>query len=123
MLTLPKLKSYVLINSKNKFAYPLKNNLFYRKKDSIENFNFHIEDNSEYYILKAHLPNIKKENIEIYYLNNFIILSIKEIYKINYINYYKYKKSIVYINDIDFSKTICNYQNNILKLTLIKTNR
>ncbi|EDS76928.1 18 kDa heat shock protein [Clostridium botulinum C str. Eklund] len=95
-------------------------------------FNVDVRDTEKAYLVEADLPGMKKENLDIYYENGYLVISAKREDSVedkddknNYVrrerHYGEFKRSF-FINDIDVNNIEANFENGVLKLVLPKKN-
>ncbi|MCR2044115.1 heat shock protein Hsp18 [Anaerosalibacter massiliensis] len=94
------------------------------------NLKVDLKETSENYLIDADLPGIKKEDINIDFHNNYLVISAKrnestEDKKENYIrrerHYGEFKRSF-YIDNVDESKISASFNDGVLKIILPKIN-
>lgn len=95
------------------------------------NFKVDLKETDENYLIEAELPGIKKEDIDIYFDNNYLVISARrddtiENKKENYVrrerHYGEFKRSF-YTDNVDESKIDASFTDGVLKITLPKLNK
>lgn len=105
--------------------------VFCDKKISIlkneNSFKVDLKETKNTYFIEADLPGVNKENIEISYLNKFLVISTKRIETktdstiINQERIFGENKRMFYLDDIDINSLETNYENGELKLSVKKS--
>ncbi|SHK56665.1 HSP20 family protein [Clostridium cavendishii DSM 21758] len=126
MFSMLPIYSSSLINSKEFFEL-IWNDVFCEKNivlsNTLCNFKVDLKETDDSYILQADLPGLKKNEISIEYINNFLLISADR--KENFSNSTTLKKERVfgeqkrmfYLDDIDINSLSSNY--NLGELTII----
>ncbi|MBZ2174404.1 Hsp20/alpha crystallin family protein [Schnuerera sp. xch1] len=96
-----------------------------------ENFRVDLKETDDNYLVEADLPGIKKEDIDIDFSNNYLIINAKregtvEDKKEDYVrrerHYGEFRRRF-YMDNVDESKIDATFNNGVLKITLPKLNK
>lgn len=130
MLSLLPMRSTNFMTSKEFFDL-VWNDVFCEKKLPVllnnQNFKVDLKENKDYYIINADLPGITKEDIEINYIDNFLVISAhrKNTMDHNFSTLVQEKlygefRRMFYVSDINFEKISTSFYNGELKLVIPK---
>ncbi|GIM28955.1 heat-shock protein [Clostridium polyendosporum] len=130
MLSLLPMRSTNFMTSKEFFDL-VWNDVFCEKKLPFlcnnENFKVDLQENDNYYIINADLPGVGKKDIEINYIDNFLVISAHRKKNIDH-NFstlvqekpYGEFRRMFYVSDINLKKISTSFYNGELKLTIPK---
>ena len=124
------------LSTKDQFLSPFFKNFFnddfFTTMGNMQgNFNVDLKETDEKYLIEADLPGIKKEDIEIDFQNNHLLINAKRQESIedkreNYVrrerHHGEFKRSF-YIDNADENKINASFNNGVLKIAISKTNK
>lgn len=105
--------------------------LFSGTNNAYMNFKVDLKETEDNYLVEAELPGIKKEDIDVDFDNNYLVISAKrddmvEDKKESYVrrerHYGQFKRSF-YIDNADAGKIEASFSEGVLKITLPKLNK
>lgn len=116
-----------IMNSKEFFEL-IWNDIFCDKKISlyanVNHFTVDLKEMNDYYLLEADLPGIRREDITVNYINNFLVISAKRLENFQCItiltkerSFGEYKR-MFYLDDIDITTLKTTYKNGELTLNV-----
>lgn len=129
MLSILPMTSTNIMTSKEFFDL-IWTDVFYDKKIPIlknqNSFKADLKETNDTYFIDADIPGVNRENIEISYINKFLIISIKRFQAQNNSKILNQERSfgeykrMFYLGSVDMNSLQINYENGELKLSIKK---
>ncbi len=129
MLSILPMTSTNIMTSKEFFDL-IWTDVFYDKKIPIlknqNSFKADLTETNDTYFIDADIPGVNRENIEISYINKFLIISIKRFQSQNNTKILNQERSfgeykrMFYLGSVDMNSLQINYENGELKLSIKK---
>ncbi|ACA54844.1 heat shock protein Hsp18 [Clostridium botulinum] len=121
------------LNKKDEFFSPFSNNFFNDEFFSLmnnlqDNFKVDLRETDENYLVETNLPGVKKEDIEVEFINNYLTITAKRDSSIenkeeNFVrqerHYGEFNRSF-YIDNVDGNNIDASFEDGVLKITLPK---